>query len=139
MAARARVFEFAVSFDGGWVGTSDRGGPTLPNVLREWTPEHLVLAGLARCSLTSLRYHADHAKLVCDSRAEVHGSVTRRDSDGRFAFVELTVTVHVNFDGTLEADTLRELLAKAERDCWVGASLTAKPAYHWIVDGEEIT
>ena len=31
-----------------------------------------------------------------------------------------------------------ELLAKAERDCFVGASLTTAPTYHWTVNGEEI-
>ena len=33
------------------------------------------------------------------------------------------------------ADALAELLAKAERDCFVGASLTAKPSYRWTVNG----
>jgi methylmalonyl-CoA mutase cobalamin-binding subunit len=32
----------------------------------------------------------------------------------------------------------RELVAKAERDCFVGASLTARPRYHWTVNGEEL-
>jgi hypothetical protein len=33
---------------------------------------------------------------------------------------------------------LRELLAKAERDCFVGASLTVAPLYAWTVNGEEV-
>ena len=33
---------------------------------------------------------------------------------------------------------IRELIAKGERDCFVGASLTIKPAYRWTVNGEEI-
>ena len=31
-------------------------------------------------------------------------------------------------------ESLDELLAKAERDCFVGASLTVKPRYEWVVD-----
>ena len=30
-------------------------------------------------------------------------------------------------------DELAELLAKAERDCFIGASLTSKPRYSWSV------
>jgi hypothetical protein len=33
---------------------------------------------------------------------------------------------------------VRELLARAERDCFVGASLTVKPRYSWTVNGEEL-
>ena len=35
-------------------------------------------------------------------------------------------------------DDVRELLARAERDCFVGASLAIEPDYRWTVDGEEI-
>ena len=31
-------------------------------------------------------------------------------------------------------ESLEELLAKAERDCFIGASLTAKPSYEWVVN-----
>ena len=34
-------------------------------------------------------------------------------------------------------DAIAELLAKAERDCFVGASLVAKPSYRWIVNGRQ--
>ena len=30
-------------------------------------------------------------------------------------------------------ESLDELLAKAERDCFIGASLTVKPSYDWVV------
>ncbi len=139
MSARPRVFEFGVSLDESWVASSDRGGPPLPNVPREWTPEHLVLAGLARCSLTSLAHHAGRAGLELRTSADGNGTVTRREDDDRFAFVELSVTARLDGPIDLDAEGLRDLLAKAERDCFVGASLTAKPTYHWIVNGEEIT
>jgi hypothetical protein len=37
-----------------------------------------------------------------------------------------------------EADTLAELLTLAERDCFVGSSLTAKPRYRWVVNGRTV-
>ncbi len=93
MSARARVFEYDVAVDREWTARSSRGGTPLPQEEEAWTPEHLVLAGLARCTLTSFRYHARRAGLEPVSEAEAHGVVTRRDEDGRFAFVEIDVAV----------------------------------------------
>jgi hypothetical protein len=55
--------------------------------------------------------------------------VAKRESDGRDAFVELSVRV----DAELEprASDPAQLLVKAERDCFVGASLTIVPDYEW--------
>ena len=95
-----------------------------------WTPEHLLLAGLARCTLTSLLYHAPRGR----SRhrgARARGTVTRRETDGRFAFVEIEVEADVSLEPAPDEDAVADLLAKAERDCFVGASLTVTPVYAW--------
>jgi organic hydroperoxide reductase OsmC/OhrA len=135
VANRAKTFTYAVSLDRDWTGTSDRGDTPLANE-QGWTPEHLLLAGLARCTLTSLRHHARLAGIDLTGAADARGRVTRRDEDERYAFVELDVELDVSFEP--RPQDVRELLAKAERDCFVGASLTAAPSYSWIVDGEEI-
>ena len=135
MAPRAKTFSYAVSLDRDWTGTSDRGGPPLTDE-EGWTPEHLLLAGLARCTLTSLRYHAGREGIGALGAADARGTVTRRDEDGRYAFTELDVELDVTFEPSPQ--DVRELLAKAERDCFVGASLTTTPRYSWIVDGEEV-
>ena len=54
----------------------------------------------------------------------------------RYAFVRIKVEVDVTLEP--KPPSFRELLAKAERDCFVGASLTAKPRYRWTVNGEEV-
>jgi len=135
MAVRARTFTYAVSLDRDWTATSDEGGSPIP---REdaWTPEHLLLTGLARCTLTSLRYHAKLRGLELRASAEASGTVTKRESDERYAFVEITVELEVSLEPAPE--NVRELVARAERDCFVGASLTVKPDYRWTVDGEKI-
>ena len=135
MAVRARTFTYAVSIDGEWNATSNEGGQPLA-MEEAWTPEHLVLTGLARCVLTSLRYHTRLSGLELAGTAEARGTVTRRDSDGRYAFVEIQVDLDVSFEPAPQ--DVRELLAKGERDCFVGASLTVKPDYRWTVDGEEV-
>ena len=51
------------------------------------------------------------------------------------ALVDLDVSVAPAPD----ADELRALIEKGERDCFVGASLTVKPHYHWTVNGEDLS
>ena len=135
--ARARVFEYRVSTDPDWTAHSERGGS---GITREdaWTPEHLLLASLTRCTLTSLEYHAKRANVTFTAAAEAHARVTRREEDGRFAVVAVSVRFDVSFEPRPERGALHDLIARAERDCFVGASLTAKPTYVWKVDGEEI-
>ena len=49
-------------------------------------------------SLTSFRYHARRAGHEPVSSAAAHGVVTRREEDGRFAFVEIRVDLDVTLD-----------------------------------------
>ena len=133
---RAKTFEYGASLDraGRLHGEDDA---TL-ELDESWSPEHLVLAALMRCTLTSLRYHAGRVgidDLVASATA--HGRVTKREEDERYAFVEITCDLDVEFEPVSDVD-VAELVAKAERDCFVGASLTAKPRYAWRVNGREI-
>jgi uncharacterized OsmC-like protein len=125
---RAKVLEFtaAVARDG---RVEALGESMLPPA--GWHAEHLVLAGLVRCSLTSLRYHARRAGVDVEGSGEASGSVTKRAEDGRYAFVEIECRLDVEL--TPSPEELSALLAKAERDCFVGASLTAKPRYIWNI------
>jgi uncharacterized OsmC-like protein len=133
-----RTFSYDVSLDREWAARSALGGTTIPNEEEEWTPEHLVLAGLCRCSLTSFRYHARRAGHEPIASASAHGIVTRREEDGRFAFVQIRVALDVVLETPPSRDEIAELILKGERDCFVGASLTTKPDYHWTVNGEEL-
>jgi organic hydroperoxide reductase OsmC/OhrA len=135
VSTRAKTFSYSVSLDRDWAASSDEGGTPLADE-EEWSPEHLVLTGLARCTLTSLRYHARRIGVTTEGGAEARGEVTQRDTDGRYAFVR----IKVDLDVTLEPrpHNVPELLSKAERDCFVGASLTVRPRYRWTVNGEEL-
>jgi uncharacterized OsmC-like protein len=135
VAVEAKTFSYAVSLDRDSTATTETGGT--PVAAEEaWSPEHLVLAGLARCILKSLRYHARRSGIEVHGGAEVRGEVAQRETDGRYAFVHLKVDLDVALEPP--PASVRELVAKAERDCFVGASLTAKPRYHWTVNGGEL-
>jgi organic hydroperoxide reductase OsmC/OhrA len=130
----AKRFEYAASLDREGRLLADGGDPLEPG--DAWTPEHLVLAGLMRCTLTSLRFHADRRSIAVRGSAGADGVVTKREEDGRFAFVEIECGLDVELDPAPEGQELAELLGLAERDCFVGASLTVKPRYEWRVNGE---
>ena len=126
--ARAKILDYSVSLDRRYRASADGGDShQLP---RDFAPEHLALAGLARCTLASLAYHANRAGMkIANSTASVTGRVTKRVSDGRYAFVEL--------EPPPDGETEQAVLAKAERDCFVGASFTAPVQYVWRVNGRE--
>jgi uncharacterized OsmC-like protein len=132
---RARRFEYSVDVDGGRLA-SGRGATA--EVGDSWTPEDFVLVALVRCSLTSFGYHARRAGASGSGRGSARGIITKRAEDGRFAFVEIDCRLDVRLDPPPEPDALRALLAKAERDCFIGASLTTKPAYRWRVNGGDV-
>lgn len=131
MAVQAKRFEYAVGIDR--AGRMSAEGGALLEPARAWTADHLLLAALARCSIESLRYHAGNAGIDLVAAATAEGAVTRRESDGRYAFVEIRCSIEVELEP--EPDDLAALLARAERDCFVGASLTVKPEYRWRVVG----
>ena len=99
----------------------------------EWSPEHLFLASLQSCTMLSFVAHCAHHGLEIgsyESRAE--GTLQRRDSDRRYAFTGVEVTVHAKMAGG-HAAAARELTAKAERDCFISASTTAEIHTDWRI------
>jgi len=132
----AKQFEYAASLDAEGCLLAGGEAPLIPG--EAWTPEHLVLAGLMRCTLKSLRFHAERASVSVRGGAAAEGVVGKREEDGRYAFVEIECGLDVELDPLPEGDALVELLDLAERDCFVGASLKLSPRYEWRVNGELI-
>ena len=129
MPVQAKVFEYAVEVDRGRRMTIP-GGAQIEHA-EGWSPDHLLLAALVRCSIDSFTYHARRAGHDVSASGSAHGKITKRDSDGRYAFVELEVAIDAQLEPrTTDSD---DLTVKAERDCFVGASLTITPEYTWRV------
>jgi len=134
VAAAAKRFEYAVDVDRAGGLHTDGATPLLPD--DDWSPDEFVLAALARCTIKSLRYHANRLGGDAVASASARGVVTKRDEDGRYAFVHVECDIEAELDPEPRLDAVRELLAKAERDCFVGASLTVSPRYRWRVNGK---
>jgi organic hydroperoxide reductase OsmC/OhrA len=137
MSTRARVHEFEVSVERDGTARSALGGHAIERD-EAWWSEHLVLAGLVRCTLTSLHYHARQADLEVSAEGRAHGTVTKRDDDGLYAFVEIDASYDVTLSPPPPRDAVADLVSRAERGCFVGNSLTARPRYRWRVNGEEV-
>lgn len=135
---KPRVLEFEVAVDEGRVARSALGGSPLPREA-EWWAEHYLLAGLVRCTLASMDYAARRAGANAVGSGSAHGVVTRREEDGRYAFVEIDATFDVQLAPAPDPEALKEVIAKAEAGCFVGNSLAVKPRYHWTVNGETIS
>ena len=134
MAVRAKELRYVVDLSASGE-LSDENGVVL-EAPPAWSPEHLLLAALVGCSLKSLRFHAKRAGAGVGSAAgSARTLVTKRQTDERYALVDTEVELAVEIDPEPEPAGLVELLALAERDCFVGSSLTAKPEYRWTVNG----
>jgi organic hydroperoxide reductase OsmC/OhrA len=129
MAPSPKLLEYAVEVDGGGRMTIPGGGQFVPP--EGWSADHLVLAGLLRCSIDSLAYHARRAGHRVAASGSAQGTITKTDDDGRYRFVTIGVRVEAQLEP--RAADPAELIAKAERDCFVGASLRLTPEYEWHV------
>ncbi len=137
MPLQAKELRFAVELTPDGELREEHG--VVLDVPARWSPDHLLLAALIRCSLKSLDHHARGKGFEIRSAAGSGRTlVTKRSADGRYAVVdaELQLVVEIAPDG--DRDALADLLALAERDCFVGSSLTAEPRYEWTVNGRTI-
>jgi uncharacterized OsmC-like protein len=136
MAVKAKELRYAVELAPTGELTEENAVPLQSP--GEWSPEHLLLAALVRCSLKSLRYHAKRKGVAVSSASgSARTLVTKRETDERYALVETVVELDLELEPDPEGPA--ELLALAERDCFVGSSLTAEPSYRWTVNGRRIS
>jgi organic hydroperoxide reductase OsmC/OhrA len=136
VAGDTKEFRYAIGLDRAGRLSVDGRSPLELDVA--WTPEHLLLAGLARCALQSLRFHAERAGVDFVANASASGVVTKRPEDERYAFVEVDVEIELGLEPVPPGEELAALIEKAERDCFVGASLTVPPRYRWRVNDKDL-
>jgi organic hydroperoxide reductase OsmC/OhrA len=131
------VREFDVSVDSTRTARSSRGGAAF-EADAAWSAEHVLLAALVRCTLTSLDYHLKRQGLTGTASGAAHGKVAKRESDGLYALVEIEVRYEVELTEPPEPESVLSLVARAERGCFVGNSLAVRPRYRWTVNGQEV-
>jgi organic hydroperoxide reductase OsmC/OhrA len=135
VSVRAKHFEYWINLDEGGALSADGQPIDLGEAV---SAEHLLLAGLARCSLSSLAHFAGQRKLEVHGSAYASGTVTRRAEDDRYGFTDIECRMDIRLEGDLAEDDLRTLLESAEWGCFVGASLNPAPRYKWRVNGRDL-
>jgi len=125
----AKTFEYAVEVDLAGRMTIPGGGQFVPP--EGWSADHLLLAALVRCSIDGFAHHARRAGHSVTAAGSAHGTITKSGEDERYRFVDIEVQIDAQLQP--RSDEPDVLVAKAERDCFVGASLAVKPRYTWRV------
>lgn len=133
---RAKVFEYSSGLDREGRISSEGGAPL--ELDESWTPEHLLLAALLRCSLESLTYYAKPAGLQVGASGNAHGTVTLREDEGVFGLVSAEVHLDVELTPPPAPDDARKLVRRAQAGCFVSNSLAVHPTYHWRVNGADV-
>jgi organic hydroperoxide reductase OsmC/OhrA len=137
MTVQAKEFTYEVRLEDGGVMLADGEGAI--DAPEAWKPDHFLVAALLTCTLESLRYHAERAGIEASGRGEGRALVTQRESDKRYAVVEIAVSYEIALEPDPGDEGTAELLFKAEHDCFVGASLTVEPDYRWNVNGRTVS
>jgi len=90
-----------------------------------WTPEHLLVAAVATCFVSTFRAIAEISALPVEAlRVSAEGALER--VDGGFRFTTITVRPAVVVPGEPDATRTLRLLQKAERACFIARSLNAR-------------
>jgi organic hydroperoxide reductase OsmC/OhrA len=136
VAVKAKKMRYAVELDAAGELREEKG--VRLETPAEWSPEHLLLAGLVRCTLKSLRYHAPRDGFEVRSASGGARTVVTRGKDGRYAMVETDVELRIVLEPEPQGLELGDLLEFSERDCFIGSSLTVEPRYRWTVNGRTV-
>ena len=103
-----------------------------------WSPEHLLLAAVASCFVTTFKAIAESSKFQPVSLGiVVEGTVEK--GTGGYAFTRVVLTPELTVDWESDRQRGMQLLEKTERACLISRSHKAavtKPARDAVVMGE---
>src|ERR1700675_3636944 len=118
--------------------TGERGGdlraPVLPNLQVDappefkghggvWTPEHLFVASVNSCFMTTFLAIAENSKLDFVSfKADATGKLEKLDGQG-FMMTEIVLHPRLVISNARDAERASRILAKAERNCLISNSV----------------
>jgi peroxiredoxin-like protein len=98
-----------------------------------WTPEHLLVAAVATCFLTTFRAIAEVSKLeVLRLEVEAEGLVEK--AEGGFRIAQVMVRPKLTIADLAERERAQRLLQKAERSCLISRSLSSRVEMQAVVE-----
>ena len=102
-----------------------------------WTPEHLFVAAVASCFVSTFSGMSLASKFEFDSlELEVEGILAKDETGWRFRQVILRPRLQVS--RTEDADRGNRLLQKAEKNCLIGRSIACPTVLEAVIKTREV-
>ena len=89
-----------------------------------WTPEHLLVASVATCFLTTFRAIAEISRLQV-VRLEVEAEGLLEKQEGGFRFTRVVIRPALTIADAADQERAQKMLEKAERACLISRSLSS--------------
>ena len=98
--------------------------PEFGGVEAEWTPEHLLVASVESCLLSTFLYFAERFKLSpCSYASTAEGTVEKTKEGLRFTAIDVSIRLTVADAKAAEKVSSLHIRDKLEKYCLVSASL----------------
>jgi organic hydroperoxide reductase OsmC/OhrA len=91
-----------------------------------WSPEHLFVAAVSSCLMTTFRTIADLSKLEVVAYSDDPIGHLIRDEDGLYRIESITLRPRVSISDPDKIDRAMRLIEKAERACLVSRSVNSE-------------
>src|SRR6266487_2761269 len=130
--------QYSYATEVAWTGgrSGDLSAPDLPDLEVDappefkghegvWTPEHLFVAAVNSCFMTTFLAIAENSKLEFVSfSADAKGKLEKLDGQG-FMMTEITLRPKLVIANSRDAERASRILEKAERNCLISNSVKA--------------
>lgn len=99
-----------------------------------WSPEHLFVASLAACLMTTFRAIAEASGLEVLEYSDQSSGHLQRGEDRRYSFDTVTLRPRVVIEDEAKIDRTLRLLHKAEEACLISRSVSSQIILEPIVE-----
>ena len=131
--------QYSYSTEVAWTGgrSGDLSAPDLPDLEVDappefkghegvWTPEHLFVAAVNSCFMTTFLAIAENSKLEFVSfSADAKGKLEKREGQG-FIMTEVVLRPNLLISHARDAERAGRILKKAEKSCLISNSIKTK-------------
>ena len=91
-----------------------------------WSPEHLFVASVSACLMTTFRSIAENSRLEVLEYIDTPTGHLIRGDDGLYSIVRVTLRPHVTVPSGSRVDRALRLIEKAERVCLISRSISCE-------------
>jgi organic hydroperoxide reductase OsmC/OhrA len=90
-----------------------------------WSPEHLLVAAVSSCLMTTFKAIAELSGLAVLDYTDSASGLLVQDEDGLYRISEITLRPRVTIADETKLDRALRLIDKAERVCLIGRSINS--------------